>query len=58
MDYVMPVPPASRDDVTLVAQLSLDRLHMIESLCSQWPGPISLALYLSDAEAEQVITGF
>ena len=54
----MPVPPASRDDVTLVAQLSLDRLHMIESLCSQWPGPISLALYLSDAEAEQVITGF
>ena len=54
VDYARPSVDSSADDVTLVAQLSLDRLHMIESLCSQWPGPISLALYLSDAEAEQV----
>ena len=40
-------------DVTLVAQLSMDRLHMVELLCKQWPGPMSLALYLSDAEATQ-----
>lgn len=44
-----------RDEVTLVAQLSMDRLHMVESLCAQWVGPISLALYLSDAEADQVV---
>ena len=43
------------DDVTLVAQLSMDRLHMVESLCSQWKGPISLSLYLSDAEADQLV---
>ena len=43
------------DDVTLVAQLSMDRLHMVESLCNQWKGPISLSLYLSDAEADQLV---
>ena len=41
------------DEVTLVAQLSMDRLHMVESLCNQWRGPMSLSLYLSDAETEQ-----
>ena len=40
-------------DVTLVAQLSLDRLQLIESLCKHWEGPISLALYMSDSEVEQ-----
>ena len=34
-------------EITLVAQLSMDRLHMVESLCNQWHGPLSLALYLS-----------
>jgi len=42
-------------DMTLVAQLSMDRLHMVETLCSQWKGPISLSLYLSDAEADQFV---
>ena len=42
-------------DVTLVAQLSMDRLHMVETLCNQWKGPISLSLYLSDAEADQFV---
>lgn len=44
-----------RDDVTLVAQLSMDRLQMLEMLCVHWPGPISLALYMSDAEAQQFL---
>lgn len=43
------------DDVTLVAQLSTDRLQMLETLCIHWPGPISLALYMSDAEAQQFL---
>ncbi|XP_065205204.1 xylosyl- and glucuronyltransferase LARGE2s-like [Planococcus citri] len=44
------------DDVTLVAQLSMDRLQMLEMLCQYWEGPISLALYISDAEAQQLLS--
>ncbi|OQV20059.1 Glycosyltransferase-like protein LARGE2 [Hypsibius exemplaris] len=40
-------------DLTLVAQLSFDRLQMLEPLCDHWNGPISLALYMTDAEAQQ-----
>ncbi|KAL8169636.1 UNVERIFIED_CONTAM: LARGE xylosyl- and glucuronyltransferase 2 [Gekko kuhli] len=49
--------PALTDaaDVTLVAQLSMDRLQMLEAICKHWIGPISLALYLSDAEAQQFL---
>lgn len=46
---------AGDNDVTLVAQLSTDRLQMLETLCIHWPGPISLALYMSDAEAQQFL---
>ncbi|XP_045146933.1 LARGE xylosyl- and glucuronyltransferase 2 [Echinops telfairi] len=49
------LPPPRRHDVTLVAQLSMDRLQMLEALCSHWPGPMSLALYLTDAEAQQFL---
>ncbi|XP_062973528.1 xylosyl- and glucuronyltransferase LARGE2 isoform X2 [Elgaria multicarinata webbii] len=49
--------PASADatDVTLIAQLSMDRLQMLEAICKHWTGPISLALYMSDAEAQQFL---
>ncbi|KAJ0001765.1 hypothetical protein NQD34_001561 [Periophthalmus magnuspinnatus] len=42
-------------DITLVAQLSMDRLQMLEAICKHWEGPISLALYMSDAEAQQFL---
>ncbi|XP_068596788.1 xylosyl- and glucuronyltransferase LARGE2s [Brachionichthys hirsutus] len=42
-------------DITLVAQLSMDRLQILEALCKHWKGPISLALYMSDAEAQQFL---
>jgi len=45
----------SASDVTLVTQLSADRLQMLELLCGHWPGPISLALYMSDTEAHQFL---
>ncbi|XP_078197019.1 xylosyl- and glucuronyltransferase LARGE2 isoform X2 [Callithrix jacchus] len=48
-------PPSRPHDVTLVAQLSMDRLQMLEALCRHWPGPMSLALYLTDAEAQQFL---
>jgi glycosyltransferase-like protein LARGE len=71
-------------DITLVAQLSMDRLQMVEMLCEYWDGnttntyefsmllsiklkkelinmlflsgPISLSLYMSDAEAQQFLS--
>lgn len=48
-------PPARPHDVTLVAQLSADRLQLLELLCRHWPGPMSLALYLTDAEAREFL---
>ncbi|KAM4747639.1 xylosyl- and glucuronyltransferase LARGE1 isoform 3-T3 [Rhinophrynus dorsalis] len=48
-------PTLDDTDVTLVAQLSMDRLQMLEAICKHWEGPISLALYLSDAEAQQFL---
>ncbi|KAM3858910.1 xylosyl- and glucuronyltransferase LARGE1-like [Diretmus argenteus] len=48
-------PSPDHTDVTLVAQLSMDRLQMLEAICKHWEGPISLALYLSDAEAQQFL---
>ncbi|XP_052582515.1 xylosyl- and glucuronyltransferase LARGE2 isoform X6 [Peromyscus californicus insignis] len=48
-------PPPRPHDVTLVAQLSMDRLQMLEALCRHWSGPMSLALYLTDAEAQQFL---
>ncbi|XP_028650177.1 xylosyl- and glucuronyltransferase LARGE2s isoform X1 [Erpetoichthys calabaricus] len=47
--------PSNSMDVTLVAHLSIDRLQMLEALCAHWEGPISLALYLTDAEAQQFL---
>ncbi|UXI15086.1 heat shock protein [Sarcoptes scabiei] len=48
-------PSPDGNDVTLVVQLSMDRLQMIESLCEHWEGPISLAMYLSDSEVQQFL---
>ncbi|KAJ8340527.1 hypothetical protein SKAU_G00351600 [Synaphobranchus kaupii] len=48
-------PKEDDNDVTLVAQLSMDRLQMLEAICNHWEGPISLALYMSDAEAQQFL---
>ncbi|GIY24010.1 LARGE xylosyl- and glucuronyltransferase 2 [Caerostris extrusa] len=49
-------PTPEGNDVTLVAQLSMDRLQMVEALCKHWEGPISLALYMSDSEVQQFLS--
>uniref|UniRef100_A0A8D0L2L6 LARGE xylosyl- and glucuronyltransferase 2 n=1 Tax=Sphenodon punctatus TaxID=8508 RepID=A0A8D0L2L6_SPHPU len=54
LQYEFPALPEPVD-VTLVAQLSMDRLQMLEAICKHWTGPISLALYMSDAEAQQFL---
>ena len=50
-----PPPEGPEVDVTLVAQLSMDRLQHLDALVKHWEGPISLALYMSDAEAQQFL---
>ncbi|XP_026331083.1 LARGE xylosyl- and glucuronyltransferase 1-like [Hyposmocoma kahamanoa] len=41
-------------DVTLVLQLSMDRLHFFERFVKYWEGPISAAIYLSDCELKEL----
>ena len=41
-------------DVTIVVQLSIDRLTTFEKLCQYWPGPISVAVFTSDQDAEKL----
>nr|CAB3251538.1 glycosyltransferase-like protein LARGE2 [Phallusia mammillata] len=42
------------DDVSIVVHLSIDRLQMLEILCRQWDGPVSVAIFLSDFDARKV----
>ncbi|XP_028172854.1 LARGE xylosyl- and glucuronyltransferase 2-like [Ostrinia furnacalis] len=41
-------------DVTLVLQLSMDRLQFLERLVKHWEGPLSAAIYLSDCEVAKL----
>ncbi|CAK1542703.1 unnamed protein product [Leptosia nina] len=41
-------------DVTLVLQLSMDRLQFLERLVKYWDGPLSAAIYLSDCEVTKL----
>ena len=38
-------------DVTMVTQLTLDRWGVLEKIVVNWKGPLSVVLYVSDAEA-------
>ena len=42
------------NDVTLVTQISADRLPILNSLIEHWVGPISLAVYCTDNSAWQL----
>ncbi len=46
---------ADDNDVTLVTQLSMDRLQILEPLCIHWEGPLSISLYLSDSETQYIM---
>lgn len=47
--------PSDATDVTLVTQLSMDRLHMFMRLLDLWEGPISAAVYIKDQHMVQVL---
>lgn len=42
----------SSTDVALVTQCSVERIPLLETLAKHWPGTISVALYLTDAEVQ------
>ena len=42
------------NDVTMVAQFSLDRLPILESILQHWKGPVSMTMYVTDTEALQL----
>lgn len=44
-----------RKDVTLVTQMSVDRLHMLAPLYANWNGPISLAVYATDSQINHLV---
>ena len=45
-------------EVTLISQLSMDRLQLLEPLCRHWTGPVSVSVYASDEEAIKLINYF
>ena len=42
-------------DVTLVAQLSPDRLMMLERVCQHWNGPLSISFYGYDSDVQDLL---
>lgn len=42
-------------DVGLVTQCSFDRITLLDELCRRWPGTISVAVYLTDAEVQSFL---
>ena len=45
-------------DISLVSQLSMDRLQMLEPLCRHWEGTMSISVYASDVETTKLINYF
>lgn len=42
-------------DVALATQCSVERIPLLEDLSKHWPGTISVALYLTDAEVQNFL---
>lgn len=49
-------PPKDTLDITLVTQLSIGRIQGFEGICSKWPGPISVAVYIADCDVRHFVT--
>ena len=46
--------PNDNHDVTLVSQLTFDRVSRIPILLAHWTGPVSIAVYTADEEIEEL----
>lgn len=42
-------------DIVLATQCSIERVPLLEQLSKHWPGTISVALYLTDAEVQNFL---
>lgn len=47
--------PYLNTDIGLVTQCSADRIQLLDELSKRWPGTISIAVYLTDAEVQSFI---
>lgn len=54
LEYDHQAVEASQARVSIVTQLSPDRLGLLETLCRSWSGPVSVALYASDHQVLEV----
>ena len=52
--FIPSVDPPATNDVTLIAQLSMDRLQMLEKIAKQWRGYMSIVIYTMDYELEAI----
>ena len=55
VDYKYSTSSDDEFDVTLVAQLSSDRLMMLEQLCQRWDGPMSISFYGSNSDVQDLL---
>jgi hypothetical protein len=55
-EVLLPAVPVPRQSISLVAQLTVDRLPALERMASAWRGPVTAAVYvLRDANRAQLI---
>lgn len=55
VDYKYSSGSSDEFDVTLVVQLSTDRLIMLEQLCQRWDGPMSISFYGSNSDVQDML---
>ncbi|KAF5306335.1 hypothetical protein FQA39_LY09033 [Lamprigera yunnana] len=46
---------SDQNDVTIVTQMSYDKLSVFELICERWIGPISVAIYVTEEEFPLII---
>lgn len=55
-ELLLPSTPVPRDSISLVSQLTLDRLPALERMAAAWQGPVTAALYiLRDAQRDALL---
>ena len=54
--HVWSDPSASWDDVTLVTFMSVGKFPQLDMMLAQWPGPLSLVIYVDDTTGSELVT--
>ena len=48
-------PDTSFDDITLVTFMSVCKFHVLDMALTQWPGPLSLVIYVDDTNKDRLL---